>query len=153
MLLGFGERRIKPLQSACHNGIHLIVGFNHANGHGGIGSFSDGVARGRQRGTAAALLGVATGISLAGMATLIKACTNLLVQGPVTLMTSWQLYAPLAIGAVGWLPNQLAFQAGPLSESLPPSPWSIQSSRRILIGDWWACRMAAAAARPRRRGP
>lgn len=112
-----------------------------------------GVARGRQRGTAAALLGVATGISLAGMATLIKACTNLLVQGPVTLMTSWQLYAPLAIGAVGWLPNQLAFQAGPLSESLPPSPWSIQSSRRILIGDWWACRMAAAAARPRRRGP
>lgn len=87
------------------------------------------------------------------MATLIKACTNLLVQGPVTLMTSWQLYALLAIGAVGLLPNQLAFQAGPLSESLPAITVVDPESRRILIGDWWACRMAAAAARPRRRGP
>ncbi len=77
------------------------------------------LARGRQRGTAAALLGVATGIALAWAATLIKACTNLLTQGPVTLITSWQLYALLAVGALGLLLNQLAFQAGPLSASLP----------------------------------
>jgi hypothetical protein len=77
------------------------------------------VARGRQRASAAALLGVATGIVFAGTATLIKACTSLLARSPVALVTSWQLYTLLAAGAVGLLVNQLAFQAGPLSASLP----------------------------------
>jgi hypothetical protein len=77
------------------------------------------VARGRQSATAAALLGVATGIAFAGTATLIKACTNVLAHSPVALLTSWQLYTLLATGAVGLLLNQLSFQAGPLSASLP----------------------------------
>jgi drug/metabolite transporter (DMT)-like permease len=77
------------------------------------------LARGRQHATAAALLGVATGIVLAGTATLIKACTNLLAQGPLALITSWQPYALLAAGGVALLFNQLSFQAGPLSASLP----------------------------------
>ena len=77
------------------------------------------VARGRQRATAAGLLGVATGIAFAGTATLIKTCTNLLARSPVVLVMSWQLYALLSAGAVGLLLNQLAFQAGPLSASLP----------------------------------
>jgi hypothetical protein len=77
------------------------------------------VSRGRQRATAAALLGAATGIAFAGTATLIKACTRLLARSPVALVTSWQLYTLLAAGAVGLLVNQLAFQAGPLSASLP----------------------------------
>ena len=77
------------------------------------------VARGRQSATAAALLGVATGIAFAGTATLIKACTNLLAHSLVALLTSWQLYTLLAAGAVGLLLNQLSFQAGPLSASLP----------------------------------
>ena len=77
------------------------------------------LARGRRRATAAVLLGVATGIALAGTATLIKACTNLLAQGPLALVTSWQLYALLAAGGIALLLNQLSFQAGPLSASLP----------------------------------
>ena len=77
------------------------------------------VARGRQRGTAAALLGVATGIVFAATATLIKACTSLLAHSLVALVTSWQLYTLLVAGVVGLLVNQLAFQAGPLSASLP----------------------------------
>ncbi len=77
------------------------------------------IARGRRRATTAALLGVATGIAFAGTAILIKACTNLLAHGPVALLTGWQLYALLAVGAVGLLLNQLSFQAGPLSASLP----------------------------------
>ena len=77
------------------------------------------VARVRQGATAAALLGVATGIAHAGTTTLTKAATNLLVHGPARLVTSWQLYALVAAGAVGLLLNQLSFQAGPLTASLP----------------------------------
>jgi hypothetical protein len=76
-------------------------------------------ARARQAATAAALLGIATGIAHAGTATLTKACTTLLAHSPVMLLTSWQLYALLAAGAVGLLLNQLSFQAGPLAASLP----------------------------------
>lgn len=77
------------------------------------------VARERQGATAAALLGVATGIAHAGTATLTKAATNLLARSPTTLVTSWQLYTLVAAGAVGLLLNQLSFQAGPLTASLP----------------------------------
>jgi len=77
------------------------------------------VAREHQGATAAALLGVATGIAHAGTATLTKAATNLLARSPATLVTSWQLYALVAAGAVGLLLNQLSFQAGPLTASLP----------------------------------
>jgi drug/metabolite transporter (DMT)-like permease len=76
-------------------------------------------ARRAHRSTGATLLGVATGILFAVVASLIKECTHLLGQGPVTLLTSWQLYALLVTGAVGMLFNQLAYQAGPLSASLP----------------------------------
>ncbi|HEY9304248.1 MAG TPA: DMT family transporter, partial [Mycobacterium sp.] len=63
--------------------------------------------------------GVATGIVHAGTATLTKAATNLLARSPTTLVTSWQLYTLVAAGAVGLLLNQLSFQAGPLTASLP----------------------------------
>jgi drug/metabolite transporter (DMT)-like permease len=76
-------------------------------------------ARRAGRNTAATLLGVATGVLFAVTASLNKQCTGLMAQGPVTLLTSWQLYAfPLA-AAVAILFNQLAYQAGPLSASLP----------------------------------
>jgi len=69
---------------------------------------------------AAALLGVAVGTIYAGTTALIKACTNILVQhGLVALVTSWQLYAVITAGATGLLLAQIAFQAGPLSASLP----------------------------------
>lgn len=76
-------------------------------------------ARQRGRGRAATLLGCATGVAYAFTATLIKACTNVLSQGPSALLGSWQLYTLLVSGVVGLLLNQLAYQAGPLAVSLP----------------------------------
>ncbi|MDT7587307.1 MAG: hypothetical protein QOE32_4857 [Pseudonocardiales bacterium] len=76
-------------------------------------------ARRSGRGAAATMLGAATGIAYALTATLIKACTNVLVHGPAALLVSWQLYTLLITGAVGLLLNQLSFQAGPLVASLP----------------------------------
>lgn len=70
-------------------------------------------------GTAAALLGIATGALFAVTASLIKVCTGLLARGPLHLLTGWQLYALAAAGALGILLNQLAYQSGPLSASLP----------------------------------
>ncbi|HEV7189241.1 MAG TPA: DMT family transporter [Blastococcus sp.] len=71
------------------------------------------------RSAAATLLGVATGVLFAVTASLLKECTGLLVQGPVRLIAGWQFYALLVVGLTGLLLNQLAYQAGPLSASLP----------------------------------
>lgn len=69
---------------------------------------------------AAALLGVSVGIIYACTAALIKSCSNVaLSQGWLALVTSWQLYLLLALGAGGLALSQLAFQAGPLRTSLP----------------------------------
>lgn len=76
-------------------------------------------ARRAGRSTAATLLGVATGVLFAVTASLIKVCTGLLGGGVLHLLLSWQLYALLVAGAVGLLLNQLAYQSGPLSASLP----------------------------------
>jgi len=75
--------------------------------------------RQRHGGRAAALLGVAVGTIYAATAALLKALTSIALQGPVPLLTSWQLYAVLVLGAGGLLLNQVAFQAGALSASLP----------------------------------
>lgn len=69
---------------------------------------------------AAALLGIATGVLFAVTASLLKVCTGLLAAGPLHLLASWQLYLLLLTGASGILLTQLAYQAGPLSASLPP---------------------------------
>jgi drug/metabolite transporter (DMT)-like permease len=76
-------------------------------------------ARRSGRSTAATLLGVATGVLFAVTASLIKESTGVLAKGPLALVFSWQLYALLLAGATGLLLNQLAYQAGPLSASLP----------------------------------
>lgn len=76
----------------------------------------------RQRGGArsAALLGVAVGAVYAGTAALLKALTNVAsAHGLLAVLTSWQLYLVIALGGLGLLLNQLAFQAGPLRASLP----------------------------------
>lgn len=80
------------------------------------------VALGRRQsraGRSAALLGIAVGATYAGTAALLKTLTSIGLQGPVTLLTSWQLYTVLVVGAGGLVLNQLAFQAGPLAASLP----------------------------------
>jgi hypothetical protein len=71
------------------------------------------------RSAAATLLGVATGVLFAVTASLLKECTGLLVQGPGGLIAGWQFYALVVVGLTGLLLNQLAYQAGPLSASLP----------------------------------
>ncbi len=69
---------------------------------------------------AAALLGVSVGAIYAGTAALIKTCAGLAAaHGPLSLLGSWQLYALLVAGASGLFLAQMAFQAGPLSASLP----------------------------------
>ena len=73
----------------------------------------------RGHGSAAAALGVAVGLIYAGTAALIKALTDIGIGHPVAVVTSWQLYALIAAGAAGLTLNQLAFQAGPLTASLP----------------------------------
>jgi hypothetical protein len=75
--------------------------------------------RQRPGGTSAAMLGVAVGITYAGAAALLKAVGDVAVHGPRALLTSWQLYTVFVIGVLGLLLNQLAFQAGPLTASLP----------------------------------
>lgn len=67
----------------------------------------------------AAILGVAVGTTYAATAALLKTVTDRAVNGPVALLSSWELYVVLAVGGLGLLLNQLAFQAGPLTASLP----------------------------------
>lgn len=91
--------------------------------------------RHRGRGRAAALLGVTVGIVYATTAALLKALTNIVVSEPVSIFWSWQLYAVLAVGASGLLLNQLAFQAGPLTASLPAVA-TVDPLLSVVIGVW-----------------
>ncbi len=75
--------------------------------------------RQRAGGRSAALLGVAVGIIYAATAALLKALTDIAVGAPLHLLISWQLYTVITLGAAGLLLNQLAFQAGPITASLP----------------------------------
>jgi drug/metabolite transporter (DMT)-like permease len=79
------------------------------------------VAAGRRStgNTAAALLGTATGLSYAAVAGLLKQDMGTLDHGMSALFTAWPLYALVGVGALGLLVDQLAYQAGPLSSSLP----------------------------------
>lgn len=75
--------------------------------------------RRRPAADAAALMGVAVGVVYAATAALLKGLTDRAVHGPVAALTSWQLYAVVVVGAIGLFLSQLAFQAGPLTASLP----------------------------------
>lgn len=67
----------------------------------------------------AAALGVVTGLAFGATAALIKAVGEAFARDADAIFSSWPLYALLLIGPVGFLVNQVAFQAGPLSASLP----------------------------------
>jgi glucose uptake protein GlcU len=49
----------------------------------------------------------------------LKATTDVATHGLLALITSWQVYVLVALGATGFLLNQRAYQAAPLSRSLP----------------------------------
>jgi drug/metabolite transporter (DMT)-like permease len=75
--------------------------------------------RPRAKGRSAALLGVAVGVIDAAIAALLKALTDITARAPLDVLISWQLFTTIALGAGVLLLNQLAFQAGPISASLP----------------------------------
>lgn len=81
----------------------------------------------------AALLGAAVGVVYAAMAALLKAVTEVASQSLTGIFTSWELYAFLVVGGSGLLLNQLAFQAGPLSASLPATA-TVDPLLSIVIG-------------------
>lgn len=81
----------------------------------------------------AALLGIAVGVVYAASAAMLKAVTDIAVRSPVALVTSWQLYAFVALGAAGLLLSQLAFQAGPMTASLPAAA-AIDPLLSIVVG-------------------
>lgn len=72
-----------------------------------------------RRGRAAALMGVALGAVYAAAAGLLKSLTDIGLRRPAALLTSWQLYVVILLGAFSLLLTQLTFQAGPLTASLP----------------------------------
>ena len=91
--------------------------------------------RHRGRGRAAALLGVTVGLLYATTAALLKALTDIVVADPVSIFWSWQFYVVLAVGGAGLLLNQLAFQAGPLTASLPAAA-TVDPLLSVVIGIW-----------------
>ena len=76
---------------------------------------------------------MAVGVIYAGTAALIKAVTDIGVAHPLRVLISWQLYLALAAGAAGLLLSQLAFQAAPLTASLPASA-SVDPLLSIVVG-------------------
>jgi len=91
--------------------------------------------RQRSAGRSAATIGIAVGAVYAGTAALLKAVTDIAVRAPLALLTSWQLYAVVVLGALGLLLNQLAFQAGPLTASLPAIS-TVDPLLSIVVGVW-----------------
>ena len=89
--------------------------------------------RQRSEGRSAALMGVAVGAIYAATAALLKALSDIAVRSPLHILISWQLYVVIALGAVGLLLNQLAFQAGPITASLPATA-SVDPLLSIVIG-------------------
>lgn len=68
----------------------------------------------------AMLLGAGAGVTFADVAALIKTSGDILVShGFDGMVTSWPFWGVLVVGGTGVVLNQLAFQAGPLSASLP----------------------------------
>jgi drug/metabolite transporter (DMT)-like permease len=96
------------------------------------------VLLGRQQrgsGRTAALLGVTVGMVYACTAALLKALTDIAARDPLSLLWSWQLYTVLVVGGAGLVLNQLAFQAGPLTASLPAIA-TVDPLASVAIGVW-----------------
>ena len=67
-----------------------------------------------------ALLATSAGVIYGLTAALTKVTAHQLGNGVSQVLTSWQLYVLIAVGVVGMVLTQSAFQAGPLRASLPP---------------------------------
>lgn len=82
----------------------------------------------------AALIGAVVGAIYATTAALIKAATTVFaIHGLLALLSSWQLYTALAVAGSGLFLAQIAFQAGPLTASLPAIA-TVDPLLSVLIG-------------------
>ncbi|HXA31605.1 MAG TPA: DMT family transporter [Acidimicrobiales bacterium] len=81
----------------------------------------------------ASLLAAAAAICFALLALLTKTFTYLVSQGVSVAVTSWQTYALIGIGIVGFLFSQSAYQAGSLESSLPIID-SVEPTVAVLLG-------------------
>jgi drug/metabolite transporter (DMT)-like permease len=77
------------------------------------------VARPARSAARAALLGLASAVSFATTAALLKEAVGRLGQGPAAMFGHWSLYATGAVGAVAFLLLQSALGAGSLTASQP----------------------------------
>lgn len=73
----------------------------------------------RPAASSSALMGIAVGVVYAASAALLKGVSDVAVNGPLAVIECWQLYAVIVVGGIGLMLNQLAFQSGPLTASLP----------------------------------
>lgn len=81
----------------------------------------------------ASLLAVAAAICFALLALLTKTFTYLVSQGVSVALLSWQTYALIGIGLVGFLFSQSAYQAGSLESSLPIID-TVEPTVAVLLG-------------------
>ncbi|MDQ1360058.1 MAG: hypothetical protein QOJ44_435 [Acidimicrobiaceae bacterium] len=81
----------------------------------------------------ASVLAFAAAICFALLALLTKAFTYLVSQGISVALLSWQTYALVGIGIVGFLFSQSAYQAGSLKSSLPVID-TVEPTVAVLLG-------------------
>jgi drug/metabolite transporter (DMT)-like permease len=81
----------------------------------------------------ASLLAGAAAICFALLALLTKTFTYLVDQGVSVALTSWQTYALIGVGIVGFLFSQSAYQAGSLESSLPIID-TVEPTVAVLLG-------------------
>ena len=81
----------------------------------------------------ASLLALAAAICFALLALLTKTFTYLVSQGVSLALTSWQTYALIGIGIVGFLSSPSAYQAGSLESSLPIID-TVEPTVAVLLG-------------------
>jgi len=79
------------------------------------------------------LLAFAAAICFALLALLTKAFTHLVSQGVSVALLSWQTYALIGVGIVGFLFSQSAYQAGSLESSLPIID-TVEPTVAVLLG-------------------
>ncbi len=93
----------------------------------------------RHRGPARAItFGITAGVAFGVQASLLKASSIDFGSGIADQVDNWKPYAMLAFGVVGFLLQQSAFQAGPISLSLPSTvviPPIIAAVLSVLVFD------------------
>lgn len=104
------------------------------------------VAQFRPGPSRALLVALACGVVYGINAFLVKIVTNVLVQGPVALFTSWPLYAAIVAGAIGFLLNQRAFQASKVAAPVLAVITAADPLVSIVIARFWSGERFAAGA-------